>query len=127
MSYKILVPIDLCNKVIQARDATLDIEEQNSEELLQGLIELRSNLKPIWHEAKLVSNLGIEVALSQGLGGKKRKITQQLQDEFYDVMPDTDFCWSDCSFQCCQKNLTEFLPLEIPDNVTEGIGTTVSV
>ena len=90
MWYKILVPIDLCNKVIQARDATLDIEVQNIEELLQELIELRNNWKPIWHEAKLVaSNLGIEVTLSRGRGGKKRKITQ-LQDELYDAMPDTD-------------------------------------
>ena len=43
MWYKILVPIDICNKVIQARDATLDIEVKNIEELLQGLIELRNN------------------------------------------------------------------------------------
>ena len=89
--YKILVPIDLCNKVIQARDATLDIEVQNIEELLQGLIELtqlRNNWKPIWHEVKLVaSNLGIEVTLSRGRGGKRRKMTQ-LQDELYDA--DTD-------------------------------------
>ena len=37
--------------------STLDIEVKNIEELLKGLIELRNNWKPIWHEAKLKKHI----------------------------------------------------------------------
>ena len=38
--YKVLAAIDICNKVIQARDATLDAEVSNIETLLEDLMKL---------------------------------------------------------------------------------------
>ena len=38
--YKVLAAIDICNKVIQARDATLDVEVSNIETLLEDLMKL---------------------------------------------------------------------------------------
>ena len=72
--YKILVPIDFCNKVIQARNATLDVEVDNINHLLRQLLELRNKWKDIWSESKNVAmNLDIEVKLSRGRGGANRK------------------------------------------------------
>ena len=53
--YKILAAIDICNKVIQARDTTLDVEVSNIEALIEDLVKLRSNWKAIWNEAKEVA------------------------------------------------------------------------
>ena len=47
--YKILAAIDICNKVIQASDATLDAEVSSIETVLQDLMKLRSNWKGIWN------------------------------------------------------------------------------
>ena len=72
--YKILVQIDFCNKVIQARNATLDVEVDNINHLLRQLLELRNKWKDIWSESKNVAmNLDIEVKLSRGRGGANRK------------------------------------------------------
>ena len=38
--YKTLAAIDICNKVIQARDATLDMEVSNIETLLEDSMKL---------------------------------------------------------------------------------------
>ena len=38
--YKVLATMDICNKVIQARDATLDVEVSNIETLLEDLMKL---------------------------------------------------------------------------------------
>ena len=65
--YKVLAPIDFCNKVIQARDATLDVEVSNVSRLLIQISEIRSQWKALWNEAKLVtSNLEIEIKFSRG-------------------------------------------------------------
>ena len=53
--YKSLAAINICNKVIQARDATLDVEVSIYEILLDDLMKLRSNWKGIWSEAKEVA------------------------------------------------------------------------
>ena len=52
--HKVLAAIDICNKVIQARDATLDKE--------------------------VVSNLEIEIKLTQGCGGMGQKRTRMHND-----------------------------------------------
>ena len=60
--YEILAAIDICNKVIQARDATQDVEVSNVEALLEYLMKLRSNCQEIWNEAKEVAlNLKMEI------------------------------------------------------------------
>ena len=67
--YKVLAPIDICNKVIQARDATLDVEVSNIETLLEDLISYEatgqaSGMKPKrWHQIlrwKSNSSMGVE-------------------------------------------------------------------
>ena len=58
--YRILVPIDFYNDVIQAIDANLDMEVANIESLLAQLVVLRDS----WKEAKLgASSLQMEVKL----------------------------------------------------------------
>ena len=37
--YKVLFATDICNKVIQARDATLDVEVSNLETFLESLMK----------------------------------------------------------------------------------------
>ena len=54
--HRILVPIDFCNKVIQASDATLHMELANLESLLAQLVALRDSWKAIRNEAKLVAS-----------------------------------------------------------------------
>ena len=72
--YKVLVPIDFCNKVIQARDANLNVEVSNISSLLNQISEIRSQWKALWNEAKLVaSNLEIEIKLSRGRSAANRK------------------------------------------------------
>ena len=51
--HKILAAIDIYNKVIQAREANLDLS--NIESLLEDLMKLRSNRKGIRNEAKKVA------------------------------------------------------------------------
>ena len=43
--YIILAAIDICNMVVQARDATLDVEVSNIETFLEDLMKLRSKWK----------------------------------------------------------------------------------
>ena len=75
--YKILAAIDICNKVIQARDATLDVEVSNIETLLEDMVKLRSNWKRIWNEAKEVAlNLKMDIKFSHGRGHVSRKRTR---------------------------------------------------
>ena len=60
--YRILVPIDICNKVLQVSDATLDMEAANIECLLAQLLAHRDSWKAVWNEAKLVAfSLQIQV------------------------------------------------------------------
>ena len=62
--FKILAPIDICNKILQARDATIDVEVTNIKELIENLQELRTSWKKIWNEAtQVASSMGIEVKL----------------------------------------------------------------
>jgi len=54
-------------KVIQARQATLDTEVSNIQELLKDVAELRNNWQAVWNEVTTVaSNLGIEIKLPPG-------------------------------------------------------------
>ena len=78
--YKVLAPIDFCNKVIQARDATLDVEVSNVSRLLNQISEIRSQWKALWNEAKLVtSNLEIEIKFSRG-----RSVANWKRSRFHD-------------------------------------------
>ena len=62
--YRILVHIDFCSKIIQASDATLDMEVAIIESLLAQLVALRDSRNAAWNEAKLVaSSLQIEAKL----------------------------------------------------------------
>ena len=58
--YKVLATIDICNKVIQARDATLNMEVSNIETFLEDLVKLKSSWESILNKAKdVAANLGM--------------------------------------------------------------------
>lgn len=80
--HKVLAAIYICNKVIQARDATFDVEVSNIETLLEDLMKFRlSNWKNIQNEAKEVaSNLELEIKLCHGRGCVGRKRTRKHDD-----------------------------------------------
>lgn len=93
--HRILVPIDFCNKLIQASDATLDMEVANIESLLTQLVALRDIWKAMWNETKLVaSSLQIEVKLFTGRSTTSRKRTrfhdEDAPDENVNEMNEAD-------------------------------------
>ena len=93
--HRILVPIDFCNKVIQASDTTLDMEVANIESLLAQLVALRDSWKAMWNEAKLVAfSLQIEVKLFKGRSTTTRKRTrfhdEHTPDENVNEMNEAD-------------------------------------
>ena len=58
--YKTLHAIDIRNKILQARNATLDIEVANIESLLEDLNQIRSSWDKFSFECKIVAeHLGI--------------------------------------------------------------------
>ena len=77
--HRIFVPIDFYNKVIQAGDATLDMEVANKESLLAQLAALPVSSKAIWNEAMLVSSSRqIEIKLFRDCNSTARKKTRFL-------------------------------------------------
>jgi len=65
--FKIISRTDICMKVIQATQATLDTEVANIQELLKDLAELRNIWQAVWNEVTTVaSNLGIEIKFPPG-------------------------------------------------------------
>nr|XP_047139033.1 uncharacterized protein LOC105845882 [Hydra vulgaris] len=59
-----IIPIDICNKFIQAINATLEMKASNIESLLSQLAAIRDSWKAMLNEAKLVaSSLNIEIKL----------------------------------------------------------------
>lgn len=73
--YKVFIPIDFCNKLIQARDAILNVEVSNIKGSTAELTNLRNNWKSMWEEAKLVaSNLDIEAKLYSRIGTKCKRM-----------------------------------------------------
>ena len=55
-SVKLLTPIDLCNKVLQGRAATFDVEVANLQNLI--LQDFHLQWKKIWKEAVLDTVIG---------------------------------------------------------------------
>jgi len=53
--YKTLHAIDIRNKILQARNATLDIEVANIESLLEDLNQIRSSWDKFSFECKIVA------------------------------------------------------------------------
>ena len=77
--FKTLAPIDTCNKVIQGRDATIEVEVNNIGVLIENLHKLRLEFKAILIEAKHVaSSLGIEMKLRRK---RKRKHFEGMINE----------------------------------------------
>lgn len=72
--FKILARVDICMKVIQARDATLDVEVKNIESLITDLKSLRDKWDQLWKEATSVaSSLDVEVKLYRGRAAPSKK------------------------------------------------------
>ena len=75
--HRILLPIDICNKIIQGNGATVDMEVANLESLLQELLTLRDSWEAVWNEAKLVaSSLQITVKMFRERNTSARKRTR---------------------------------------------------
>ena len=73
--------IAICNKVIQARDATLDVDVSNIEILFEDIMKLQSNWKEIWNETKEVAlNLKMKVKFYYGRRHVDRKGQRMLDD-----------------------------------------------
>ena len=102
--HRILVPIDFCKKVIQASDATLDMEVANIESLLEQLVTLRESWKAIWNEAKLVaSSLQVRVKLFRDRNTTNRKsirfLYKSTSDENVNNMNETDESTEEAHFR----------------------------
>ena len=80
--HKILAAIDICNKLIQARDSTLDVELSSIETLLEDLMKLQSNWKGMWNKAKEVSlNLEMKIKFCHERRHVHRKRQRMLDDK----------------------------------------------
>ena len=80
--YRSLAAIDICNKVIQARDATQDVEVSSIEILLKDLMKLRRNCKGICNEASEVAlNLKMKIKFCHG----RRQVDWKRQRMHYDT------------------------------------------
>ena len=93
--YRVLIPVGFLNKVIQASDATFDMEVANIECLLAQLVPLRDSWKAVWNEAKIVaSSLQIEVRLHRDRSTTARKRTrfhnEDTPDENVNEMNEAD-------------------------------------
>ena len=83
--HRMLVLIGLCNNVIQASYATLEMEVANIEGLLAQLVALRDSCKAVWNEAKLAaSSLQIEVILLRHRCTTARKRTRHHDEDTLD-------------------------------------------
>ena len=123
--HKILVPIDFCNKVIQASDTTLDMEVENIESLLAQLVALRDSWKAMWNEAKLVAfSLQIEVKLFKGRSTTTRKRTifhdEHTPDENVNEMNEADESPEEAHFR-------KHIFYVVLDNVIGGLTVRFSV
>ena len=99
-----VVPIDLCNKVIPASDAALEMKVANIESLLAQLMARRDSWKTTWHEAKLVACcLQIEVKLLRHRSTTDRKRTifhdEDELDENVSEMNEVDLSSDEANFR----------------------------
>ena len=75
---KVLVAIDLRNKVLQAQNATLDIEVSNIKSLLEDLQHLRDQWPRILSEARLVA---IQIGIKDEFPSKRNVKCKKFHDE----------------------------------------------
>ena len=75
---KVLTAIDYRNKVLQARSATLDVEVDNIQSLIEDLKQLREQWDAILDESKLVvENIGIEPVLPECRQRKRKRFADE--------------------------------------------------
>ena len=81
--FKILIVIDNCNKIIQARDATVDVEVNNIESLLQHLSMLRENWDKLWCEIQNVAEaLELDSESHHGFKGIRKDLGEITADTY---------------------------------------------
>lgn len=79
---KILVAIDQRNQIIQARQATIDIEVSNLKSLVHNLKDLRSKWSQILNESKLVAEaMQIDSHLPATSKTKREQFFDETQEE----------------------------------------------
>lgn len=77
----VLSAIDLHNKVLQARNATLDVEVSNIESLIDELKDLREQWKQMYSEAKTVAT---QFRISAAFPTKRKNRRKRFYDETSD-------------------------------------------
>lgn len=82
---KVLAAIDLRNKVLQARSATLDVEVHNIDDLLKELMVLRQQWQHLFAEAKAVAGeLGIPIEFPVKQKQQRKRFFDEKADDVED-------------------------------------------
>lgn len=76
--YKVLAAIDIINKVLQARNATIDVEVKNVCSLIDDLKNLRDNWELILSEVKIVAQ---QIGIVPELPSKRKRKSKRVHDE----------------------------------------------
>ena len=76
--YKVLAAIDIRNKVLQARNATIDVEVKNVCSLIDDLKSLRDNWELILSEVKIVAQ---QIGIVPELPSKRKRKSKRFHDE----------------------------------------------
>ena len=89
---KVLGAIDLRNKILQARNATLDVEVKNIDCLLDDLLYLREGWPSILNEARIVANgFGISTEFPRKRKIKRKKFADEIAIEGEEISEETKF------------------------------------
>ena len=101
--YKVLKAIDLKNKIIQARDATLDIEIDNIASLIIEIKNLRNQWGSLLSEAKLVAesisaDLPTELEFPDKRQKKRKLLSDESQEDSFVYMPLSNECIQEYNF-----------------------------
>ena len=78
--FKVLTAINFRSTVLQARNATLDVEVDNIQSLIQDLKQLRDSWDTILAESKLVAG-GMNVRMSLITAEKRRRVRKRFPDD----------------------------------------------
>ena len=78
--FKVLTAINFRSTVVQARNATLDVEVDNIQSLIQDFKHLRDSWDTILAESKLVAG-GMNVRMSLITAEKRRRVRKRFPDD----------------------------------------------
>ena len=86
--FKVLSAIDLINRVLQARDVTLDVEIANLKSLLENLVHIRKSWDAIYAECKgIAENIGINATFKSDTQRDVRRKVAERSSEIFTQSP----------------------------------------